>query len=225
MKIIELDEVKSTNEYCKALQTKEDVLVFAKRQTGGMGTKVRSVSSDIGGVYVSYLRLFSSFPAKNAFELMQSACVAVCKTLERFGAKPQIRWPNDVLCLGRKISGTLIENTLSGDNLIKSIIGIGINVSNALPDELNCTAITLKEVTGEENEQAVKDELIKNIQNFYTRQDYISRISWLGEQITVYDYKDYYKAEALRVTPSGALEVKAGKITKILNFGEVTIRL
>ena len=56
MKIIELDEVDSTNEYCKVNDNGEDLCVFAKRQTAGKGTKVRSFISLDVGLYVSVMR-------------------------------------------------------------------------------------------------------------------------------------------------------------------------
>jgi BirA family biotin operon repressor/biotin-[acetyl-CoA-carboxylase] ligase len=49
--------------------------------------------------------------------------VAVAETVAEFGVTPQIKWPNDILIDGKKVSGILIE--YSGDFVI---IGIGINV-------------------------------------------------------------------------------------------------
>ena len=41
----------------------------------------------------------------------------------------KIKWPNDVLVNGKKISGTLIENVIHG-NMVKSVVGIGININS-----------------------------------------------------------------------------------------------
>ena len=52
MKWIKFDEIPSTNDYVKSIRDGgEDVIVTAKRQTGGRGTKGRSFSSEEGGVY------------------------------------------------------------------------------------------------------------------------------------------------------------------------------
>ncbi len=53
MKIIELTETDSTNEYCKRVDNGEDLCVVAMRQSAGKGTKGRSFSSTEGGIYVS----------------------------------------------------------------------------------------------------------------------------------------------------------------------------
>ena len=51
MEIIELDEIDSTNEFCKRLTDFEgDVIVVAERQTKGKGTNGRSFVSGVGGL-------------------------------------------------------------------------------------------------------------------------------------------------------------------------------
>lgn len=40
-----------------------------------------------------------------------------------------VKWPNDIILNGKKLGGVLIENTIVGNNLKNSIIGIGINVN------------------------------------------------------------------------------------------------
>ena len=62
-------------------------------------------------------------------QLNMVASLAVVQSIERIaGLKPAIKWPNDVLIGGRKVSGILIENILEGRNVKAAIAGIGINV-------------------------------------------------------------------------------------------------
>ncbi len=68
MKIIELSETDSTNEYCKRLDAVCDTLVTADRQSAGKGTKGRSFVSSEGGVYISLMRFYNDFPASAAFK-------------------------------------------------------------------------------------------------------------------------------------------------------------
>lgn len=44
----------------------------------------------------------ADFPASQAFSIMASASVAVCKTVERFGLSAGIKWPNDVYVQGKR---------------------------------------------------------------------------------------------------------------------------
>ncbi len=226
MRIIELSECDSTNEYLKRLDGEEDTVVTALRQTAGKGTKGRSFSSADGGLYLSVMRFYESFPAANAFEIMINSCVAVCKTVEGFGIKPVIRWANDVLVNGRKICGTLIENTFAGANIRRSIVGMGINVNNELPPELSQIAVSMREILGNRlNLQTVKQAHIANLQKSFTIDDYKNYIDWFGKEVVLRTDKESYTATALDVTADGRLViVRDGNIIEI-SSAEVSLRL
>jgi BirA family biotin operon repressor/biotin-[acetyl-CoA-carboxylase] ligase len=65
---------------------------------------------------------------------------------EAAGREMSIKWPNDILCDERKISGILIEQNWIGGNVQSAIVGIGINV-NQVQFEAS-RAISLKQITG-----------------------------------------------------------------------------
>ena len=58
---------------------------------------------------------------------------------------PLIKWPNDIYVDGKKLSGILIENSLSGSSVQNSIIGIGMNINeSSFPPEIpNATSLLL----------------------------------------------------------------------------------
>lgn len=226
MRIIELSECDSTNEYLKRLDGEEDTIVTAVRQTAGKGTKGRSFSSEDGGLYLSVMRFYENFSAANAFEIMINSCVAVCKTVEGFGIKPVIRWANDVLVNGRKICGTLIENTFAGANIRRSIVGMGINVNNELPPELRQIAVSMREILGNRlSLQTVKQAHIANLQKSFTIDDYKNYIDWFGKEVALHTDTESYTATALDVTADGRLVVSCdGKIIEI-SSAEVSLRL
>ena len=66
------------------------------------------------------------------------------------GAGVCIKWPNDIYVRDRKICGMLIENSLRGDEVATSIIGIGINLRQRdfPPELINPTSLIL--ATGKE---------------------------------------------------------------------------
>ena len=48
-----------------------------------------------------------------------------------------VKWPNDIYCGDRKISGMLVENSLCGTFVNTSVIGIGLNVNQTVfPEDL-----------------------------------------------------------------------------------------
>ena len=226
MKIIELDEVDSTNEYCKRNYAGRSFAVTAVRQSGGRGTKGRSFSSEKGGLYLSVVRNLNKMQATDAFLIMINACTAVCRTVEHYGLRPVIRWANDVLVKGKKICGTLIENIFSGSFISRSIVGIGLNINNELPDELLPIATTIKKETGKEIcVSEVRDILLENMNKKFTLSDYKSYIDWLGKQVTVTTVEGEHTATAVDVDTDGRLIcVIAGSLKKI-SSAEVSLKL
>lgn len=222
---IELDEIDSTNEFCKRFPKETDLIVWAKRQTKGKGTKGRSFVSDEGGVYVSLMRRFKNFNFANTFSIMVSACVAVCKTLEAFNLHPTVKWANDVLINGKKVCGTLIENRLGANGVCLSIVGIGLNVNNVLPDELKDIATTMSECGGRRlNVNAVRKQLIKNLQSEYTLDEYKTFISWFGQEIYLDTNGERLTATAIDVDERGNLVCDIDGERKTISSGEMSLR-
>lgn len=203
---IRFDETDSTNEYVKNVAEKGDVVVLAKRQTKGKGTKGRSFVSDEGGVYLSVLRRLENFPSKDAFKMMASASTAVCKTLVSLGLQPVIKWPNDVHVNGKKICGILIENTFSGANLSRSIIGIGLNVNNALTDELEGIATTVLLETGKTvSVDSVAERLIDNVYAPFSMDEYLSFVGYMGSFADLIIGDKRVHGRLIRVDETGGL--------------------
>lgn len=225
IQIVELDEIDSTNEFCKRFPKEADLLVWAKRQTKGKGTKGRSFVSDEGGVYVSLMRRFKDFDFSNTFSIMINACVAVCKTLEAFNLKPTVKWANDVLVNGKKICGTLIENRLGANGVCLSIVGIGLNVNNILPEELKEIATTMKDCRGRKiNIKSVRKQLIKNLLQEYSVDEYKTYINWFGQEVYLDTNGERFTATAVDVDQSGNLICSVDGEIKKISSGEMSLR-
>jgi len=55
----------------------------------------------------------------------------------------RIKWPNDVYLNGKKIAGILIENSLQGNSINSSVVGIGLNVNQRLFDFPTASSLAL----------------------------------------------------------------------------------
>lgn len=227
MKRIFLEETESTNEYAKARRDLgENLLVVAKQQTGGRGTKGRSFSSNLGGVYLSLLTFYQDFPASNAFQIMQGAAAAVCETLAFFGVKPKIKWANDVYVNGKKICGILIENALKGKYIGSSIVGIGLNVWNELPDELSDIATTLFKETGKKMDvERVIDVLVRFLEEKNIHEKYAQYLGWLNEEVTLVIGDKETRAKLLSVDETGGLWAEIDGEKRRLAAAEVSLRV
>lgn len=169
-KIISLDNTESTNNYTVALADQGDpqvVVVTARKQSSGKGRMGRSWVSPQGGIYISFLfrpaRLLSEvcfFPTICA--------LAVVKLLEKFVAVG-VKWPNDVYCNGKKISGILVEAKADSKSVEYVVAGIGININSPAGD-LPPTATSLSAVLQKECDiERMTSELITHMMTVYQR--------------------------------------------------------
>ena len=227
VKRIHFDEIGSTNDYAKTLRARgEDVVITADRQTGGRGTKGRSFSSDKGGVYVTKLSFYQDFPAKRAFEIMADAAVAVCETLEFYGLRPVIKWANDIFVDDRKICGILIENVFSGNSVSSSTVGIGLNVCNELPKELDGIATTMSKILQKElSVTEVRERLLTCLENPKGMDAYLSRIGYMGRQATVILGEENLPVTLLSVDSEGGLWVETQGEKRRFAAAEVSLKL
>ena len=123
-KLISLDKIPSTQDYAHDLiahgEAVNKTVVTALAQSAGRGRYKRTWVSHHGNLYASFIYKIGERDPKLSYAI----AVAIAETMIAFGIKPQIKWPNDVLVDGKKISGVLIEYA---QNFV--IVGIGINIS------------------------------------------------------------------------------------------------
>ena len=180
--VIGFDLTDSTNRTAKEYAARgEECLVLAERQNAGRGRYNRGFVSEKGGLYMSLClkvekeRLERIMKEGNAedngtFALGErlirypvEAGEAVAKALETvFGEKFEIKLPNDVLLHKKKVVGILIE-AIHHDEDIFLVFGIGVNLANPLPKELDMAA-NLLDLTGKQPPmEYVCAEIVKEI--------------------------------------------------------------
>ncbi len=224
---LRFETLPSTNDFAKEKRAEgKSLFITAKSQSGGRGTKGRSFSSAEGGIYLSLLRFYESFPAKNAFEIMCGGATAVCETLAFYGLTPYIKWPNDIFVNGRKICGILIENTFSGGNISSSVVGVGLNVCNPLPDELNEIATSMLLESGKIfSVDEVTGVLAKNLLAPCDMESYRRYLGFVGEKVFLLMGANTMSATLLGVEADGKLRVKTEEGEKLLSSAEVSLRV
>ncbi len=124
-KVLSFDKIPSTQTCAHELIARGDavdhVAIVADAQSAGRGRYRRTWVSHHGNLYVSFI-----FDCEERDpRLSYSVAVAIAESIASFGMRPTIKWPNDILIDGMKISGTLIE--YSGRFVI---VGIGINIKS-----------------------------------------------------------------------------------------------
>ena len=124
------DRLEGTNRTALALANEGEVgplWVAAREQTAGRGRLDRDWVSPPGNLYASYLCPITPDMALPSLSLVVGLAVADTLDAVLAGAAPvTLKWPNDVLVAGRKVSGVLLEMTKGA-----VVIGIGINITSA----------------------------------------------------------------------------------------------
>ena len=106
--------------------------VLAEKQTKGKGRHGRNWISPYGNLYLS---MYWKFDKKFKFISKLSLIIGdvVAKILQDdIGVQGiSLKWPNDVLCKGKKLAGILIETICKADQTTHVVIGVGINIVEA----------------------------------------------------------------------------------------------
>lgn len=152
--IIYVDEADSTNNVLaeKSSGLEHGTTLVAHRQSAGKGQRGNHWESEAGkNLTFSILLRPKRILASHQFELLQVVAISIVKVLRLKLDTDEIyiKWPNDIYYRDRKICGILIENTLSGAAIERSIVGIGINVNQDifLSDAPN--PVSMKQITGQ----------------------------------------------------------------------------
>ncbi len=110
-------------------------VVLAEEQTAGRGRWGRTWQSAAGaGLWMSVLLRPEPAVAARAGLLPLATGLAVARVLRDRGIQAELKWPNDVLCNGRKICGILCEAVSSGSCLTHIVVGIGLNLRQTAAD-------------------------------------------------------------------------------------------
>lgn len=113
-------------------------IIWAEHQTSGRGQRGHSWHSHSGENITFSIILTPTFlPATEQFLISEIAALALVDTLKEYDIECRIKWTNDIYAGDNKIVGILIEHTLAGMNLSRTVIGIGLNVNQlSFPEEL-----------------------------------------------------------------------------------------
>lgn len=227
-----LDVTDSTNRQAR-LWAREGAphgaVVIARQQTQGRGRRGRDwISAPDAGLWFSMV--LRPQIAREQYTLLPfAAALATADACQiTAGALPDIKWPNDLLLGGRKVTGILVEG--EGD---AAILGIGINVRQRqedFPEELRDKAGSLEMVTGRAVdlpalEGALMAQIERRIDHFDFLREYQERCVTIGAQVRVVAPTEVYEGMAEAMDDTGALLVRdaTGGLRRVL-AGDVSIR-
>ena len=201
----------------------DGTVIIADEQTTGRGRMLRPWSSVAGkGIWMSIIARPSLTP-QQAPQLTLVAAVAIIRAIEDLtGIEAAIKWPNDILVNGKKMTGILTELQADPDQVKAIIIGIGMNVNQEaadFPEELHAIATSLKMLTGKSVDRA---QLVAKILGFlelytdmYVKNGFAPiKLLWegysntTGRRIRAVMLNETIEGVALGISDEGVLQLK-----------------
>ena len=239
-RIVSLRSVDSTNRYARELAAQgapEGTLVLAEEQTAGRGRRGRGWISPAGeGIFMTLILRPQAHPSQVAALSLQTA-LAVARAIAReTGLCARIKWPNDVVCEGRKVCGMLLEMNADEQSVIDVVAGIGINVhQRSFAPEIAQTASSLDLLTGTSVRRA---PLVRAFLEEFEAVDalarqgggalmeaYRARSATLGQRVQVASPSKTFIGTAVEVTDSGSLIVEDGEgVRREVLAADVSVR-
>ena len=215
-KVFSFDKISSTQDYAYDAITKgtahDHIVIVSNAQYAGRGRYRRKWVSHHGNLYASFI--FDSLERDP--RLSYAVAVAIAETLATFGIPVSIKWPNDILVSGKKISGVLIE--YCGRFVI---VGIGINVhTNPTVPEYETTR-TDKYTSAEVQE--IFSQLVKNLDKWINAKFDSVRERWmyLATGINVLVKYRGQNVELIGINDNGALVVRHGSEYLLIHGDEI----
>ena len=227
MKLKYLEEINSTNSYCKdnILNLEDRTVVYTFVQTSGRGRFARKwVNLGKDNLYLSIVLKPSSVLMPVYSNLTQYTSLILAQTFMESGVNPKIKWPNDILIDGKKISGILAETVFKNGELKGIIIGVGINLNADAKDFLQIDKLVTS-LNIELNKTVDKIEFLERFINkffdgydlflnggfMFIKPKYEQFIDFLGKEITINNLDEKIVGIAKEITNDGAIVINDKK--------------
>jgi BirA family biotin operon repressor/biotin-[acetyl-CoA-carboxylase] ligase len=174
-------------------------LIIANEQIKGRGRVGRTWFTPPHSALAFSLILYPKiiFRQEEIHRMTGLGALAVCEGLRKsFQLRAQIKWPNDILLGGKKVSGVLAEGHWTGEELHAVIVGIGINVApESVPSEnhIDFPATSISDSLGKPVDRmtVLKDVLARFLfwEEKISEPEFISTwqnyLAYIGEQVQI----------------------------------------
>ena len=218
-KVISFDKIPSTQTYAYEMiadgRGADHVAILANAQSAGRGRYKRTWISHHGNLYVSFIYSCEERDAR----LSYAVGVAIAETLIAFGITPTIKWPNDILIDGKKVSGTLIE--YSGRFVV---VGIGINIKTNPTVKASYTTTKLDNYVSVTRDELL-NKLMRNLDKWRAADFLDVRARWT-ELASGLNRTVKYRGESVEligINENGALVLRRGTHYDLVYGDEITM--
>ena len=212
--------------------------LMAHTQTAGRGQRGNTWEAEPGAnITMSVLLRPCALEARRQFALSEAVSLGITDALGIYGIDARIKWPNDIYVGDMKICGILIENSLTGNMVERSIAGIGLNVNQmqwtgTAPNPVSMAMIASRRFDVDEVAATVVDCILRRAgeiaDNPALHRSYMARL-WRNRGVHPYTDTatgDRFNAAITDIAPTGhiTLTLDDGS-SRIYAFKEVSAML
>jgi BirA family biotin operon repressor/biotin-[acetyl-CoA-carboxylase] ligase len=219
-------EISSTNIAAREMAeagAPDGTIVASAFQSAGTGRLRRAWISPPGRSLLLSVILRPRMDARLVSLLTLLCGAALSETVrETTSCEAGVKWPNDVLMRGRKVSGILAQGSLRGDATSYVVLGVGLNV-NQTEDELppDCRDISTS-LRIEAGRRVSRAEVLRRFVSHwdemfdafsrdgypYLREKWIANNLTLGREITIHSGEGPIIGTAVDISERGGIVVR-----------------
>lgn len=214
----------------------DGTVIITTNQTAGRGQRGNSWETTSGMNLTFSVLLKPTFVSiKNQFHLTMMTSLAVIDFLKSNSiSKAAIKWPNDILIDQKKVCGILIENSVKGETLQQSIVGIGLNINQTSfsittatslaqvcekPFDLNEALNLLLEKFEKRYLQLRADKIVE------LKEEYLNNLFGIGEKRYFISKEKRFEGTINDVTDVGELVIISNNKKVFYNLKEISFIL
>lgn len=227
--------IDSTNKEAKSIinnnEATHGMMIITDNQKNGKGRLNNEWFMGPGkGLAMSIIYL-KTLSIKKATLIPLASGLAIAKTLENRGFKPKLKWPNDIILNNKKVGGILCESEIKKNIINSFIIGVGLNVNEAVndfPKELQYKATSLFIETNNSFQRELISAIIttfleRSIQNFDSIMDeWLSFCAHLDKKVTFHYRDKEYSGVFKGINSKGHAQIETAG--KVLQFPSIYLK-
>ena len=174
--------------------------VLAETQTAGKGRLGRHwISPPHLNIYCSLILRNPKLSRHASWIPLVTGLALAEATRRACGIEVSLKWPNDLLCLGKKIGGILCESSSHGSRVSTCVVGFGVNVNcreTDFPEEFRALATSCNQLTGQcHDRNSLISDMFNRLESWYdcveaerfeqVRQSYAASCATLGREVEI----------------------------------------
>lgn len=207
----------------------EGLAIQSLQQTGGRGRHGNNWTSPMGNLYVSALLRPNCTPSKAA-QLAFVAAVALSEAIDDVIEPSHVKtlkWPNDILIDGKKVSGILLESSLKEKLVDYVVIGTGVNIFAAPEGAVGIDEIKRVPVFVNIFRDVYLDKLLGRYREWQDKGFATIREAWLkqahglGQDMTIRLPEIAYHGVFKGIDDNGSLLAEVDGAPRVFTAGEV----